>query len=61
MKRFLFFLGFLFLLASCGSPKTVVRVKNNATDNQTEISVQQGDGGSTTVDIHTKLDSIKVL
>lgn len=39
------------LLCSCGSPRTAIRVVNKADGSQTEISIKQGDGGSTSVEV----------
>lgn len=37
------------LVCSCGSPRTAIRVTNKADGTQTDISIVQGDGGSTEV------------
>lgn len=54
--------AFLVLLSSCGSPKTTIRVRNNADGTQTDISVTQGEGGSTSVNVvpsvNASLDSV---
>lgn len=60
-----FFSLFLFgsLLLSCGSPKTTIKVRNNAEGTATDISVQQGEGGSTSVSVipsvNVAIDSLK--
>lgn len=50
-------------LISCGSPRTSIKVKNNADGTQTDISVTQGEGGSTSVSVvpsvNVAIDSIK--
>lgn len=62
--KFKFFVFVLFgsLLLSCGSPKTTIKVKNNADGTNTDISVTQGEGGSTSVSvvpsINASLDSV---
>lgn len=52
----------LICLISCGSPKTTIKVSNRADGTQTDISVVQGDGGSTSVSVvpsvNTALDSV---
>lgn len=49
-------------LISCGSPRTSIKVKNNADGTQTDISVTQGEGGSTSVSVvpsvNVAIDSI---
>lgn len=45
------------LVASCGSPRTVVKVSNKADGSETTISATTGDGGSTSV---TVSPSVKV-
>lgn len=56
-------LAFGLLLASCGSPRTSIKVRNNAEGTATDISVTQGDGGSTSVTVSPSakmaLDSVK--
>lgn len=51
------------VICSCGSPKTLVTVKNNADGTNTKISISQGDGGSTSVSVvptvSAVVDSIK--
>lgn len=53
----------IFLISSCGSPKTSIRVTNKADGTDTRITVNQGDGGSTTVSVvptvSASLDSIQ--
>ena len=55
-------MSMLICLISCGSPKTTIKVSNRADGTQTDISVVQGDGGSTSVSvvpsINASLDSI---
>lgn len=50
-------------VSSCGSPKTLVKIRNNAEGTKTDITVTQGEGGSTSVNviptISTNIDSIK--
>lgn len=47
-------------LTSCSSPKTSVRVRNNANGTETSINVRNGEGSSTSVNISpsTSLDSL---
>ena len=53
----------LLVATACGSPRTAVRVVNKADGSQTTISIKQGNGGSTTVDVvpsvNTSIDSVK--
>lgn len=61
MRVFIF--GFIaFIVLSCGSPRTAIRVTNKADGTDTRITVSQGDGGSTSVtvnpSINASLDSI---
>lgn len=48
------------LISGCSSPKTSVRVRNNASGTETSISVRNGEGSSTSVNISpsTSLDSL---
>lgn len=48
----------LLLLTSCGSPKTTIRVTNKADGTQTDISVKQGDGGSTSVNVTPTISAV---
>lgn len=50
------------LIFSCGSPKAVVRVRNNAENTQTQVDIKTGSGGSTNVTVSptATLDSISV-
>lgn len=50
----------LMILISCGSPKTSVRVRNNATGSETTINVRNGEGSSTSVSVapSMQLDSL---
>lgn len=41
----------LAILTSCASPKTSVRVRNNATGSETTINVKNGEGSSTSVSV----------
>lgn len=51
MKKVLaLFLAFA-LLAACGSPRSVVKVKNNAEGVTTSVTTNVGAGGSTTVTV----------
>lgn len=62
MVRNTFIALLAFVLASCGSPRTAIRVTNKADGTDTKITVSQGDGGSTSVtvnpSINASLDSI---
>lgn len=52
------FIGFLaVVLASCGSPRTAIRVTNKADGTDTKITVSQGDGGSTSVTVNPSLNA----
>lgn len=50
-------------LASCGTPRTTVRVINKAEGVQTTVNASTGDGGSTTVTVtpSIQVDSTKIL
>ncbi len=57
------------LVASCGSPRTVVKVSNKADGSETTISATTGNGGSTSVSVSPSvkvnatlhsLDSLKI-
>lgn len=50
----------LLILISCASPKTSVRVRNNANGTETSINVRNGEGASTSVNLspYTSLDSL---
>lgn len=51
-------IGFLaVVLASCGSPRTAIRVTNKADGTDTKITVSQGDGGSTSVTVNPSLNA----
>lgn len=56
---------YLFFATSCGASRSSVRVYNRADSTTTTISVSNGDGGSTTVNVQphldVKLDSTKIL
>lgn len=53
----------IFSLTSCGASKSTVRVYNRADSTTTTVSVSNGDGGSTTVNVEPKInvDSTKIL
>lgn len=51
MKNLLAFVLVAFAVGSCGSPRTAIRVINKADGTQTDISIRQGDGGSTSVEV----------
>lgn len=55
MKDFLSLALVGFLLSSCGSPRTLVKVRNNADNTETTISATTGNGGSTSVTVSPKL------
>lgn len=63
MKRLIIFLAACALSASCGSPRSTVRVVNKAEGVQTTVSTSVGDGGSTTVTVSpkVKIDSTQIL
>ena len=63
MKKVILFLALCAILASCGSPRSTVRVVNKAEGVQTTVSTSVGDGGSTTVTVAPKveIDSTKIL
>lgn len=56
---------FAVLMASCGSPRSTVRVINKAEGVTTTVSTNVGAGGSTTVSVtpslDVKVDSTKIL
>ena len=66
MVKFISFILTIGLVASCGSPRTVVKVSNKADGTETTISATTGDGGTTTVQVSPKLhisansDSLKI-
>ena len=51
MKKFLFIVAMVLFVTSCGSPRSVVRVKNNAEGVTTSVTTNVGAGGSTTVTV----------
>lgn len=51
MKTLLALVLVAFATCSCGSPRTAIRVVNKADGTQTDISIRQGDGGSTSVEV----------
>lgn len=57
------FIVFMFFSTSCGASRSTVRVYNRADSTTTTISVSNGDGGSTTVNVEPKIniDSTKIL
>lgn len=55
MKKILLFALVGVVLASCGSPRTLVKVRNNADNTETTISATTGNGGSTSVTVSPKL------
>lgn len=66
MVKFISFILTIGLVASCGSPRTVVKVSNKADGTETTISATTGDGGTTTVSVSPKIqlltnpDSLKI-
>lgn len=56
MKKFLSFSLVAVLMASCGSPRSTVRVVNKAEGVTTTVSTNVGAGGSTTVSVAPVLD-----
>lgn len=54
---------FLMTLTSCGASKSTVRVYNRADSTTTTVSVSNGDGGSTTVNVtpSIQIDSTKIM
>ena len=63
MVKFLSLSLLVILMASCGSPRSTVRVINKAEGVQTTVHASTGDGGSTTVTVQPKveIDSTKIL
>lgn len=57
MKKLLLLTIAAALLASCGSPRTAIRVTNKADGTDTKITVSQGDGGSTSVTVNPSLNA----
>lgn len=55
MKKFLLFFLVFQVFAACGSPRTLVKVRNNADNTETTISATTGDGGTTTVSVSPKI------
>ncbi len=51
MKKIALFILFAFVAVACGSPRTAIRIRNNADGTQTTIDIKQGDGGSTNVEV----------
>lgn len=53
----------IFSATSCGASKSTVRVYNRADSTTTTISVSNGDGGSTTVNVspNLQIDSTKIF
>lgn len=56
MKKFIITFFFVGFVASCGSPRTVVKVSNKADGTETTISATTGDGGTTTVSVSPKIE-----
>lgn len=56
-KRFLFIFALLLVVCSCGSPRTAVRVVNKADGSETNITIKQGNGGSTSVEVTPSVNS----
>lgn len=50
----------IFLISCCATPKTTVRVRNNANGTETNINVRNGEGASTSVNVTSpvSLDSL---
>lgn len=58
MKKLLFVLvAFLFLLTSCGTSKTVVRVDNRAEGVTTSVSVSGNAAGETSINVSPNLNA----
>lgn len=55
MKKLIITFLLIGFLASCGSPRTVVKVSNKADGTETTISATTGDGGTTTVSVSPKI------
>lgn len=62
MKKLGFLSIFFLACCSCGSLRTTVRVVNKSDGSETTISIKQGDGGSTSVNVvptvNTSVDSV---
>lgn len=62
-KCFLFIFPLLLVVCSCGSPRTAVRVVNKADGSETNITIKQGNGGSTSVEVtpsvNAAVDSVR--
>ena len=58
MRKVSFFVMATLLVASCGSPRSVVRVKNNAEGVTTQVTTNVGAGGSTTVTVSPNTEAI---
>lgn len=56
MKKLLYFVALGTLLTACGGAKSVVKVRNNATETSTTISVSGVSGGSTSVTVSPDVD-----
>ena len=54
---------FIMTFTSCGASKSTVRVYNRADSTTTTVSVSNGDGGSTTVNVtpSIQIDSTKIM
>lgn len=59
----IFLVVYLFFTTSCGASRSTVRVYNRADSTTTTVSVSNGDGGSTTVNVepNINLDSTKIF
>ena len=59
----LFLVVYIFFTSSCGASRSTVRVYNRADSTTTTISVSNGDGGSTTVNVSPtiEVDSTKIF
>lgn len=58
MKKFTILAMLFLIFGACGSPRTTIRVQNRADGTATTISVKQGEGGSTSVDVHPSISSV---
>lgn len=56
MRNILLPILMLGTLASCGSPRTVVKVSNKADGTETTIQATTGDGGTTSVTVSPKIE-----
>lgn len=58
MRKVICLLSLAILMASCGSPRSVVRVKNNAEGVTTHVTTNVGSGGSTTVTVEPNTEIV---